>query len=486
MKIEVVLYGVGDIANKTWDFLKNRYKIIYVVDGNPEIIGEKWKGKRVYSPEKLRSYAGDIMVATSEKNFLEICQNLLHLGIERDRIFRVQQKACEQTEEIIPLVYLDRLSQFEIETIPRFIPNSVLVFCTFYSAYAVRLIRNMKKRYPMITFGILSATRQYAEELSNYADYIYVYHSYNELEKILRDIPKFSVFQLLWIENIWVSFSQYLRMKCKKLNLCIGGSDFYRASKMELEYKRKLIDISDNVSGETDDIILDFLDVYPEAKNRIKQVNFGIDVLNAINKLDSMDLTNFRYKYDLPDDKIIITCGYNGHKSHQHIKMIESLKKIDKSITENVCFIFPMTYPENNDTYIKTIDDVLKNTMLSYRILTSYMDEKDMATFAKISDILVHVQTTDQLSSTMLEAMYANSIVVTGAWLPYNMLKKQGFRFIEIKNIDELSVVLVDILDNLNKLKELYLINREKVYELSSWDNTSRKWAKLWSDDDDK
>lgn len=480
MKKEAVIYGIGDTATKTISYLSMKYDIVYAVDGNKYNWGKKWNGIDVRPPEELASFSGDVFVTTTDKFFIEISEYLLSIGIEKERIFRVQQAFCNQKEEIISLVYYDELKEGNIKEADTFLENSILVFCAFYSVYTVKLIRNMKKRCPELSFGVLSNCERYEEDLEGYADYFYVYHSNKELEQIIIDMPGFNVFQFLWIENIWVAFSEMLTKKCKRLNLCIGGSDFYRAREAELEYKRTLIEKADVISGETDDIIADFLQVYPEVKDRIRQVNFGIDVLDEIDVVEDVEVSKLREQLNISDIKMVITCGHNGNKSHQHIAMIHALDKMENNITEQACFVFPMTYPENNDSYIKEVTEALERTKLDYRILMDFMNEKQMAEYAVMSDVMLHVQTTDQLSSTMLEEMYAGTVSVVGGWLPYEMLKKRGIIFWDIDDIGELTNVLADIVMRIDYYREMCKINKAKIQELSSWKSISKKWIEMW------
>lgn len=59
--------------------------------------------------------------------------------------------------------------------------------------------------------------------------HIYYFESMQDINDILHKLPQYDVAQLLWIEEIWVYFAEEIGAKFKKLNICVGGSDFYRA-----------------------------------------------------------------------------------------------------------------------------------------------------------------------------------------------------------------------------------------------------------------
>ena len=112
-------------------------------------------------------------------------------------------------------------------------------------------------------------------------------------------------------------------------------------------------------------------------------------------------------------------------------------------------------------------------------ILTEFMDFQSMAQYAMISDIMLHVQTTDQLSSTMLEEMYAGSIVIAGSWLPYKSLRKKGVYFIDVDTISDIISVLSDVVTNIEQYKEKCRDNAKIIWKYSSWDELAPRWRAL-------
>jgi spore maturation protein CgeB len=106
-----------------------------------------------------------------------------------------------------------------------------------------------------------------------------------------------------------------------------------------------------------------------------------------------------------------------------------------------------------------------------------------MAKYAGCSDILIHVQTTDQLSSKMLQEMYAGSVVIAGSWLPYQQLFDDGIYFVSIDSIDELADTLTYVIGHLDEYKEKCKGNKDKVYKMSSWNNVADKWMRMWNEE---
>ena len=486
-KEQIVLYGLGNAGRSMLPYLRERFEIAFWVDGNPSLWGTEYEGISIRSPESVSEYDGRIIVTTTDAFFVEISDFLLKSGFEKNAVLRGQHCVFDQREELVPyevgmlepkkmdLKKCDLLKRDEERNVCK-----VMVFCGFYSSYVNQVVRNCKIRMPDIHFSILSNAEAYLDEMREYADHIYVYHSYAELYGILSELPQYDVFQMLWIENIWVYFRELIRKKCRRLNLCVGGSDLYRARDAERIYKRSLIDMADTVSAETDATICAFVKAYPSAAEKIRWVNFGIETLEYMDQDCFIRAREKRRSMDIPDDRMVILCGYNAGEAHQHLEMIRALKTIDETIKRKIVLVFPMTYPKEQEDYIEKVRTELNGCGISYRILTDYMNQQAMAVLEMMSDALTTVQKTDQLSSTMLETMYAGKVVIAGSWLPYANLREKGIFFVSVDEIQGLAETVSEVVVNYEEYHEKALVNKELVYALSSWDVAVDRWRGLW------
>ena len=273
-----------------------------------------------------------------------------------------------------------------------------------------------------------------------------------------------------------------MRKKAGRLNLNVGGSDFYRTGKGEKDFKRNLIACADVITAETEATVREFETYYKEeAGNKIGLLPFGIEVLELINSSNKIPRNVIKEKYHIPPGKIVVTCGHNANSEHQHRKIIEALCRMPVNVREQIACIFPMTYPQEREIYISEIENRLKETNLSYVILTEFMDFQGMAEYALISDIMIHVQRTDQLSSTMLEEMYAGSIVIAGTWLPYQSLHDMGIFFLDVDAISDITESVEEAVVNIQKYKKKCAGNKEIVWKHSSWDELASRWHALWT-----
>lgn len=298
-----------------------------------------------------------------------------------------------------------------------------------------------------------------------------------DLKAILEQMPIYDAMQFLWIENEWCYFYRLIREKAKRLNLNVGGSDFYRSSDSQRNYKKALIACADTITAETKGTIYDFETYFKDdIKNSIGLLPFGIEVLEWINQ----SRMTSKKKFGIPEGRIVVTCGHNAGQTHQHLRIIDAVESLPENVREQCVFVFPMTYPGGQESYIENVKDRLSKSGLEFVVFTDFMDFQDMAEYALISDIMLHVQTTDQLSSTMLEEIYAESIVIAGKWLPYSSLHEMGIYFLDVDEIKDITCLLEDVVMNINEYKQRCRGNSDIVWNHSSWNALAPKWHALW------
>lgn len=487
--MDIIVFGAGEEGKKAIPFLEKKYHILFLSDNNKEKQGAFIGNYMIKSPEEIKEHYSAVVIA-STKYALEIENYLQNIGVRRERIYfcrrysmdeyKIYPVMAERIENTsFSLVQYDLYNTKEYETVCK----KVMVFCIFYSTYTKQLIENMSKKYKDIEFSLLTKTEEYKEKVvSEKLKHIYCFQTIEDLKTILNQLPIYDAMQLLWIEPEWSYFCELIRKKTKRLNLNVGGSDFYRVGKEGRDFKRDLIAYADNITAETESTVQEFGEYYGEdAKNKTNLLPFGIEVLDWIDRIEKFPRNTIRKKYHIPFDKIVVTCGHNAIKEHQHMKIIDAVETMSDKVKSQLIFVFPMTYPQKADAYINSVRDRLKESGLDHVVLTNFMDFNEMAEYALVSDIMIHVQTTDQLSSTMLEEMYAGSIVLAGKWLPYQSLHKKGMFFWDVDEICDITMILEDVVENIEKYRTKCEGNKVIVRKHSSWDELASKWYALWN-----
>ena len=485
----MIVFGTGKVAEKVILWLEKRGHILFCVDNDQRKWNRTFRKYEVRSPDKIKEYDCDIIVAVSYQYESEIIEQLMRMEVGGDRIHFCRHNLSDggvyeiyplDAEKIqgknIPLIRYDLLHAEEVETGSK----KVMIFCSFFSVYTKQLIENMSKRYTDIEFSLLTRDEENCDKIkATMLKHIYCYQTLRDLKTILEQMPVYDAMQLLWIEQHWVYFYRLIGMKTRKLNLNVGGSDFYRAGSEEREFKRKIIEKADCITAETEQTIQDFKTYYGAVAQKTGLLPFGIEVLDFIKGNAGTSCSSIKKKLGFPADKLIVTCGHNANRAHQHIKIIEALGCLDEYIKKQLMLVFPMTYGQN-EGYIKEVSDALEDKGIEYAILTKFMSFQEMAEYALVSDIMIHVQTTDQLSSTMLEEMYAGSIVIAGSWLPYQSLHEMGIYFLDVDTIPDVPETLQKVVLNIEIYKKKCARNKEIIWKHSAWDELAPKWHALW------
>lgn len=370
----------------------------------------------------------------------------------------------------------------------------VLILCSSGTGYVVQLWTNMKKYYPEISISLLTRSDNYEYYANNLrlesGEHIYCFSGKRWIKNLtlflrLLTIPRFDIIHSLWMEDFWGRFSHLIKCKCVKWVSSVGGSDLYRDSKSESRkaFQKKILDSAEWYTSETKKTKEYFYQVYGEKyRNKPHTINvFGVDILDELEEKKDAGLNEIKEKWKIPKDKIVISCGHNARREHNHMGMIEAIQKINPVLREKIFLIFPMTYPQGNEKYIEQVRVELEKVTSQFLILTRYMNVTEMAETIRCTDIMIHVQTTDQLSSTMLGHMYNGNIVIAGDWLPYESLREKGICFWSVKEISELTECIEKLCNNLEENKKKCRGNDKVVYEMSSWENAAKRWHEVYT-----
>lgn len=363
----------------------------------------------------------------------------------------------------------------------------VLYFISWYSVFLKRMVTQMKKRYPELEYSVFTTGegKDGIEKAGMTSEFeqIYAYRSKVELVKLIQNLPHYDVIQFKAIDFQWTAFAGTLRRKCDVFIVSVGGSDIYRTGNFIHFMQKRLLKRADWITAESPQVLNDLWKImkntYPEVSHSINR--FGIPVLETINEEPVTDKKRELKRRHIDENRIIITCGHNAKEQHQHLEMIDAINRLSVDIRKKLHLVLPLTYPEGKENYIRKIREKMENQGYEYTLITEFMDEHESAIWAQIADIMIHVQTTDSLSSSMLEYMYGGSIVVAGKWLPYENLKERGIFFLTVNEVADLTACLKDCLDNIQVMKDKCRANRKLIWEMSSWDAVSKEWYKLYT-----
>ncbi|MBD3829823.1 MAG: hypothetical protein IE890_04985 [Arcobacter sp.] len=305
-----------------------------------------------------------------------------------------------------------------------------------------------------------------------------------------KSIPKLHMFfRMMFIQKIIVKMNfevvnihiarwYYLlilkTLKNRKLIVSFYGSDFYRITDMAKKLLSPLLKCAKTITFTNEKTMKSFLQYNSGLKNKVKVCRFGLKTLDFIDKNRNRSKIDIKKELGYNTSKIIVTCGYNSTPAQQHEKIIENIIKLPQDILGNIQFVFPMTYGDNANK--EKIKSVLLKTNLDYIVLEDFLRGDDNAYIKLVSDIMINILVTDSFSGSMQEFLYANNIVITGSWLPYDVFDNEGIIYEKIDSAGKLSDKLEDILSNLQSYKTNLDKNIDIISKLSSWKYNIQNW----------
>lgn len=252
-----------------------------------------------------------------------------------------------------------------------------------------------------------------------------------------------------------------------KISSFIYGSDFLRANKVESWCIERVFSLSDSIVCDSTNVLEELKKRYPNHTNKMCCLYFGSPIIDRLLTIHSGPTADCKQK----KDKMVIMCGYNGTKEQQHIKIIESLKKVAK----NYYWVFPMTYSNDDKEYIEKVRNLLESKDIDYIILDSFLSEEEWTNYILSTDIFIHMQVSDAFSSSISEHLLLGHILINGSWLPYKDLDDNGVFYIS-SDFDTLEYNLNYALSNYSALKPIIEGNREKIIKMKSLDYCIRNY----------
>lgn len=353
-----------------------------------------------------------------------------------------------------------------------------LILCNFYSVYTKEFLEKMYDK-TNIKFDILTVDYSYKEKVRHgVINNVYTYKDLNKMNQILNYNEVYDIIHVHFLDPFYGEVAEQIRNKCKKLIITIWGSDFYRTTSEQKEQQRKLVEKADLITFDNEVTCDEFLDYYGQnLRDRTTINRFGLVVLEHMKKFRNIPKEQLKEEFGIPKNSIVVTCGYNANPAHNHIQIINSIKGVKKQLLKNLFFIFPMTY-SRDEVYISTVKEILSKSGLNYKILEDFRENDEVAKWTLISDFMIQVQTTDTLSSSMLEQMYGGSIVITGSWLPYKPIKDLGAFYCEVLSPNDVGNKMLSIVKNIKNVRSKCEKNEKIIWDFSAWEKNISGWTK--------
>ncbi len=289
---------------------------------------------------------------------------------------------------------------------------------------------------------------------------------------------KYDILHMHYIQNIF----NHLNIKkiAKKSIITVWGSDFLRRNESKRQKLKSLVEKVDIITCGNTTVLKNIGEYYNLNTEKLIHTPFGFEALDYIEKHKDSNKNSLKKLFNIPEDSICISIGYNADSGQQHQKLIELIKANSnlQILKDKLFFVLPMTYGERQPGYINHIENILKYFPFRYKVLKDFMNAETIARFRLACDILIQVQITDLLAGSMQEHLCAGNIVITGSWLPYQELKSRGVIFEEVNNVEETGEMLESVINNSKNISTDG--NFSRILNFGSWKHTAPKWANLY------
>ncbi|BCZ48625.1 hypothetical protein psyc5s11_46920 [Clostridium gelidum] len=354
-----------------------------------------------------------------------------------------------------------------------------LVLCHFFSVYTKNFLEKLKNDYD-IEFDVLTMDENYKVKIDkNIIENVFIYRNIDELTDKINLIEKYDIIHIHFLAYFYGLVAKQIRKKCDKIIVTIWGSDYYRTTQEQKQFQKNIFEIADNINFGNENTLINFNNYYNKVySSKLSICRFGLIQLDYIKAFINDDKTEIKELLSLPKDSIIITCGYNASPEQNHLSIIDSILKVKNQLPANCYFLFPMTYGEKS--LFSIVRERLRESGIKYRIYDQFLSEEDTAKLRLVSDIMIQVQTTDQLSGSMQEYLYADNVIITGSWLPYSVFKNKGIYFIEVDKVEEVGKKLMYSVRNLHKLKNKCGKNKDIIWNMTSWEKAIDNWIHVY------
>ena len=271
--------------------------------------------------------------------------------------------------------------------------------------------------------------------------------------------------------------------KDAKLIISLWGSDLYRTAGIE-EYALQL-----EACGRATLIAVGSLEMREtfcakfgrQWQDRVRVLTYGADNLDLVDRArEQRDA--FARGIGASPDKVIICIGNNASRMNQHIDALNSIAAaLSVEQLKTVVFVLPMTYGQE-PSYMETVKKAARQYPAPVRVLENYLSDLEVAQLRSSCDITIHIPVSDQFSASMCEALYAGSVVITGAWLPYSRLRLNGVPYHEIGGPSDVGEKVRSILPVLEAEKQRAMNAAPIIWHLMSWEEVRKTWKDVYNE----
>ena len=294
--------------------------------------------------------------------------------------------------------------------------------------------------------------------------------------RLMKSVPQTDVCHVHSVYKTSLMLVLKNKRKFKKLILSYWGSDIRDKSEATLELREKCFDIADAITVTVEQTLNDFREIHGNKyDDKLSICRFATDGLNCIKTIsEESTRAQCREAYNVPEGKIVVTCGYSATPEQHQDTILEELIKLPKELRQKICAIVPMQYGRNNKQYIDRVEELCDRADFDTKILSEFVPFEMSAKLAIATDVYLHMRDTDAFSNALKEHVFAGSEIIMGDWLKYIELEKMGADFVGVSSFDEMREKLETKLREYKTKDEINLFN--PIFNLYSTESIIEQW----------
>jgi len=298
---------------------------------------------------------------------------------------------------------------------------------------------------------------------------------------LIKKIPDIDICHVQSVYKTSILMILLNRKKFKKVILSYWGGDIEDKSRFVIVIRKICFKYANAITLTTKEMLNQFHSINGHCfDNKLYICRFATDGVTCIHELSKKTTKSIcRKNYGLPNNKIIVTCGYSAYKAQHQDRILTILNSLDEKYKKDIFVIIPMQYGRFDLDYIQSVKSSAKACSFDYMILEEYVSFQKSAELAILTDIYIHLRDTDAFSNALKEHVYSCSKVIKGDWLKYPELDEMGADVISISCFEDLKETIINILDNYCETEAIKLF--EPIYSLYSTKSIVEQWGLILS-----
>lgn len=344
----------------------------------------------------------------------------------------------------------------------------------------IRLVKDSSKRKAVIR------KMMFGKQLNHYIE--------SETEESLfsvkakRTLEGFDIFHFHYAAPEFLTWLKYVPIG-KKIIISLWGSDLFQSQGVK-NYKSQLkaFEKADFITLNTNEMNEFFLNKFGRNfQTKVRRAYFVLDDCR-FEKIDSGIneplKDKFRKAHGISPEKRIVVVGYSSASKQRHIEILRVLGRLDQQVKNRIHLVIPMMYGHQYEDrgYIDKVKEETTLSGMTNTILEKYLNGEELHEYIAASDIKLNLRETDSMNAALVESLIAGNIVVSGAWLPYKILKKAGAVFHEVDEIEELEKLLPKIIENFDFEKARTKNNSPIIRKFFSKENLVKDWINIYKE----